>query len=224
MQGAGGWAVLEGGGGGAARWMCKAGGGPCPGAIHMEHDALSSHPWQPCSCAGLTTAGLTTAAPTPPTQACCMPCPAGLPDVERLVRKLDSRKGSMGLGELCQLYRVSARLPLIEDALRQHEGTHAQLLADRWAPGCRCAGHPHSAVGGAAGVGEDGPQGRRRGWVRQDVKVHISVCPEWRSTHAGSCWRVGTGYNWCVRFYAFWCGLTPTPLCCPAPQVLHHPV
>ncbi|KAF5834360.1 muts domain V-domain-containing protein [Dunaliella salina] len=58
----------------------------------------------------------------------------GLPDVERLVRKLDSRRAgsAIGLGELCQLYRVSARLPLIEDALRQHEGPHAQMLQERY--------------------------------------------------------------------------------------------
>ena len=66
---------------------------------------------------------------------CCL---AGLPDVERLVRRLDSRRGlgnTIGLGDLCQLYRASARLPLIEDALRQHDGPHKQLLEERWAQG-----------------------------------------------------------------------------------------
>eukprot|EP00983_Pelagomonas_calceolata_P130202 1161668-Pelagomonas_calceolata.AAC.1 len=65
---------------------------------------------------------------------------AGLPDVERLVRKLDSRRAgnAIGLGELCQLYRVSARLPLIEDALRQHEGPHAQMLQERCVHASTC--------------------------------------------------------------------------------------
>lgn len=37
----------------------------------------------------------------------------------------------MTLQELCQLYRVSVKIPQLEDALRAHEGHHAQLLADR---------------------------------------------------------------------------------------------
>ncbi len=62
--------------------------------------------------------------------------PAGLPDVERLTRKLDARKG-VSLGDLCALYRCSARLPLVEDALRAHEGPHAQQLVDRCGAGGR---------------------------------------------------------------------------------------
>ncbi|GLC60185.1 hypothetical protein PLESTB_001582900 [Pleodorina starrii] len=55
----------------------------------------------------------------------------GLPDVERLTRKLQSRR--ISLQELHQLYRASARLPLIEEALRCHEGAHAADLVDRYA-------------------------------------------------------------------------------------------
>lgn len=53
----------------------------------------------------------------------------GLPDVERLTRKLEQKRCT--LADLCQLYRASAKLPLIEDALRGYEGPHAQLLASR---------------------------------------------------------------------------------------------
>ena len=56
---------------------------------------------------------------------------AGLPDVERLTRKLERRKAS--LADLCQLYRASSRLPMIEQAFREHEGPHAELLTTRCA-------------------------------------------------------------------------------------------
>lgn len=74
--------------------------------------------------------------------------PAGLPDIERLVRKLDSRRsgGAMSLAELCAMYRVSARLPLIEDALRQHEGPHGPALVARCAGG-RLLGKAQGAAG-----------------------------------------------------------------------------
>jgi len=55
----------------------------------------------------------------------------GLPDVDRLVRKLEARRVS--LADLCQLYRASAKLPLIEDAFRCHQGEHAGLLCTRYA-------------------------------------------------------------------------------------------
>jgi hypothetical protein len=53
----------------------------------------------------------------------------GMPDIERLTRKLEARRVS--LAELCQLYRASSALPRIEDALRCHEGAGAALLAER---------------------------------------------------------------------------------------------
>ncbi|KAG2428869.1 hypothetical protein HYH02_014280 [Chlamydomonas schloesseri] len=53
----------------------------------------------------------------------------GLPDVERLARKLAARRTS--LAELHALYRASAKLPLIEEALRCHEGPHAAALVER---------------------------------------------------------------------------------------------
>ena len=49
--------------------------------------------------------------------------------MERLTRKLERRRVS--LADLCQLYRASSRLPLIEAALREHTGPHAPLLATR---------------------------------------------------------------------------------------------
>ncbi|KAI3431433.1 hypothetical protein D9Q98_004485 [Chlorella vulgaris] len=55
----------------------------------------------------------------------------GLPDLDKLCRKLEAQK--VTLQELCQLYRVSVKIPQLEDALRAHEGHHAQLLADRFA-------------------------------------------------------------------------------------------
>ena len=65
----------------------------------------------------------------------------GLPDVERLCRRLEARK--LGLPELCHLYRASAALPYIEDVLRSHEGPHADVLVKRW----------DSRVGWADGMG-----------------------------------------------------------------------
>jgi hypothetical protein len=46
-------------------------------------------------------------------------CAAGMPDIERLTRKLEARRTS--LADLCQLYRASSVLPRLEDALRCHE-------------------------------------------------------------------------------------------------------
>ncbi len=63
---------------------------------------------------------------------------AGLPDVERLTRKLARRRTS--LADLCQLYRASSRLPHIEAALRDHAGPHAALLVARCGPGVGAAG------------------------------------------------------------------------------------
>jgi len=57
---------------------------------------------------------------------------AGLPDVERLTRKLARRRTS--LADLCQLYRASSRLVHIEAALREHAGPHAALLVARCGP------------------------------------------------------------------------------------------
>lgn len=54
---------------------------------------------------------------------------AGMPDVERLTRKLERRKAS--LSDLCQLYRASSKLPLIQNALLDHPGPHAHLLKTR---------------------------------------------------------------------------------------------
>ena len=51
--------------------------------------------------------------------------------MERLARKLEAGKAS--LADLCQLYRASAKLPLLEEALRGHAGQHAELLAQRYA-------------------------------------------------------------------------------------------
>ena len=52
-----------------------------------------------------------------------------MPDVERLTRKLERRKAS--LSDLCQLYRASSKLPLIQNALLDHPGHHADLLKSR---------------------------------------------------------------------------------------------
>ena len=54
---------------------------------------------------------------------------AGLPDVERLARKLDRRKAS--LADLCQLYRASSRLPMLVEAFRDYEGPHTEILTTR---------------------------------------------------------------------------------------------
>ena len=53
-----------------------------------------------------------------------------MPDVERLTRKLERRKCS--LSDLCQLYRASSKLPLIQAALLDHPGPHSELLQTRW--------------------------------------------------------------------------------------------
>jgi hypothetical protein len=44
---------------------------------------------------------------------------AGMPDIERLPRKLEAQRAS--LADLCQLYRASSVLPRLEEALRCHE-------------------------------------------------------------------------------------------------------
>ena len=62
---------------------------------------------------------------------------AGMPDVERLTRKLERRKAS--LSDLCQLYRASSKLPLIQNALLDHPGPNAHLLKARYA--LHMAGH-----------------------------------------------------------------------------------
>lgn len=54
---------------------------------------------------------------------------AGLPDVERLTRKLERKKAT--LADLCQLYRASSKLPLIEQAIRDHTGSYSALLCER---------------------------------------------------------------------------------------------
>eukprot|EP00803_Ostreobium_quekettii_P007490 evm.model.scf_227.6 EVM.evm.TU.scf_227.6 scf_227:67170-78839(-) len=43
----------------------------------------------------------------------------GMPDVERLTRKLDRKR--VTLADLCHLYRASSKLPLIEAVLRRHD-------------------------------------------------------------------------------------------------------
>lgn len=53
----------------------------------------------------------------------------GLPDLEMLSRKLE--RGKASLSDLCQLYRASSRLPLIEAVLRAHSGPHASILMER---------------------------------------------------------------------------------------------
>jgi hypothetical protein len=47
----------------------------------------------------------------------------GMPDIERLARKLEVQRAS--LADLCQLYRASSVLPRLEEALRCHEVWHA---------------------------------------------------------------------------------------------------
>lgn len=49
----------------------------------------------------------------------CACCCAGMPDIERLNRKLEAQRSS--LSDLCQLYRASSVLPRLEEALRCHE-------------------------------------------------------------------------------------------------------
>ena len=55
----------------------------------------------------------------------------GLPDLERLARKLERQSAS--LQDLCQLYRASSRVPLIEGALRGYSGPHAEKLIELFA-------------------------------------------------------------------------------------------
>lgn len=50
----------------------------------------------------------------------------GMPDVERLTRKLERKRCS--LADLCQLYRASSKLPQICAALSAHRGPQAELL------------------------------------------------------------------------------------------------
>lgn len=57
------------------------------------------------------------------------PTPAGMPDLDRLCGKLEKQKVS--LQELCQLYRASAKLPQLAEAVQAHEGAHAAQLVDR---------------------------------------------------------------------------------------------
>lgn len=64
----------------------------------------------------------------------------GLPDVERLARKLERRKAT--LMDLCMLYRASGRLPLIEDSLRGHPGRHAARLLAQYAEPLKAAHGP----------------------------------------------------------------------------------
>ena len=54
-----------------------------------------------------------------------------LPDVDRLVAKLERRAAS--LQDLCRLYQASCALPLVVDALARHEGPHARALRERFA-------------------------------------------------------------------------------------------
>lgn len=49
-------------------------------------------------------------------------CVAGMPDIERLNRKLEAQRSS--LSDLCQLYRASSVLPRLEEAIRCHEVRH----------------------------------------------------------------------------------------------------
>lgn len=53
----------------------------------------------------------------------------GMPDLELLNRKLE--RGRASLSDLCQMYRASSRLPMVEQALRAHKGPHAAVLRDR---------------------------------------------------------------------------------------------
>ena len=54
---------------------------------------------------------------------------AGMPDVERLTRKLERKRTS--LADLCQLYRASSKLPQICAALKSHDGPHAEILSTK---------------------------------------------------------------------------------------------
>ena len=74
-----------------------------------------------------TTAKLATLFGGPTTRSPCWR--AGMPDTERLTRKLERRKAS--LADLCQLYRASSKLPGIAVALAAHQGPHANTLLAR---------------------------------------------------------------------------------------------
>ena len=50
----------------------------------------------------------------------------GLPDIDRLKKKLEDRTAT--LQDLCQLYRASSRLPMIEGALREHRGRYREKM------------------------------------------------------------------------------------------------
>jgi DNA mismatch repair protein MSH2 len=50
----------------------------------------------------------------------------GMPDIDRLTRKLDRQTAT--LQDLCQLYRVSSRLPFIENVLNSCDNHHKQAL------------------------------------------------------------------------------------------------
>ena len=54
-----------------------------------------------------------------------------LPDIDRLVAKLERRSAS--LQDLCRLYQASCALPLVVDALARHEGPHVASLRSRFA-------------------------------------------------------------------------------------------
>lgn len=56
---------------------------------------------------------------------------AGMPDVERLTRKLDTRRAT--LADLCALFRASGKLEGLIIALRGYEGPHTTLLKARCA-------------------------------------------------------------------------------------------
>lgn len=68
----------------------------------------------------------------------------GLPDVDRLTRKLERRKAT--LADLCQLYRASARLPAIEAALRGHDGPTSEVVVD-WFGARLAAAHDAEHLG-----------------------------------------------------------------------------
>lgn len=53
----------------------------------------------------------------------------GMPDVERLTRKLDLQRAT--LADLCALFRASGKLEALVLALQAHEGAHAPLLCSR---------------------------------------------------------------------------------------------
>ena len=58
-----------------------------------------------------------------------VPSASGLPDLDKLTRKLEG--GKISLQELCLLYRASSKLPHLAEAVRAHTGAHAPLLASR---------------------------------------------------------------------------------------------